>query len=54
VRNFGNGPTPETKIYFLLSPDQFINTNDIVLDSIILPSIQPNESITVDHDFNPR
>jgi len=54
VRNFGNGTTPETKIYFFLSPDQTINANDIVLDSIVIPPILPHQSILIDHDFNPR
>jgi len=54
LRNFGNGTTPQTKIYFFLSPDQFINTNDFVLDSIIIPPLQPYQFIIVAHDFNPR
>jgi hypothetical protein len=51
VRNFGNIISPATKIYFILSPDRFINNNEVVLDSITIPPIFPYQSYLVDHDI---
>lgn len=54
IKNFGNGITPQTKIYFFLSADLVLNSNDIVLDSINLPSLQPYQSITINNSFVPQ
>jgi hypothetical protein len=47
VRNFGNVPTPESKIYFIISPDPTVNANDIVIDSVVLGPITPYFPVTV-------
>lgn len=48
IKNFGNGITPSTKVYFFVSENQAISPSNIILDSITVPTLDPYESFSVD------
>lgn len=52
VRNLGNVATAATVIHFILSPDQQVNANDVVVDSITLSALQPYQSVNIDYDLD--
>src|SRR6056297_265048 len=47
IKNTGNDTTAQSKIYFFVSSDQNISSNNIVLDSMTIPPIQPHQAYSV-------